>query len=137
MFKNQIFLYWFFVVLSIALNISIQEIVFFLESKDSILQASMVAMIIAIIITFIFKYIADKKYVYKYEIEKMYDKKSLVFYLIFSLFTTFLFFVVELFFIFVLKDIEFKKEIGATLGLLIGYIIKFILDKNITFKEKK
>ena len=48
--------------------------------------------------------------------------------------TTIIFWVVEIGF-----DIIFKfdsaKYIGATIGLSIGYIAKYILDKNFVFKE--
>lgn len=133
MLKEKIIKYWIFVALSILLNILIQDTVLYIfgETKKTIL----LSIFVSIIIVFIFKYIMDKKYVYKYNIKQRVDKKSLILYLFFSIATTLLFFLVEFIVIVSFADFKYKVEVGSTIGLLLGYTIKFKLDQKITFKE--
>ena len=130
----KIKMYLFFVLMSILLNTSIQHFIFtiFGRNKDIILMS----MIVSIAIIFLFKYYVDKKYVFKYETTKKVDKKSFSLYFIFSILTTIIFFITEASFSLFL-DIDNKEELGAITGLIIGYILKYILDNKITFKKEE
>jgi len=79
------------------------------------------------------KYILDKKFIfYHTPKDKKDDAKKFMFYSFMGVFTTIIFWGTEIAF-----DILFTEPnaryIGAVLGLTIGYIIKYFLDKKYVF----
>jgi len=79
------------------------------------------------------KYILDRKYIF-YHIPK--DKKDdaikFALYSFMGVFTTIIFWGVEIAFYALIQD-QNAKYIGAIIGLSIGYVIKYFLDKKYVF----
>lgn len=130
-------LYVIFSLLSIVVNIGVQSLIFLALGRDTLVL--MLAMSIGTIFSFAFKYIVDKKYVFNAKkATKVKEAKRVALYSFFSIFTTLLYISVEsVFHVLFADDALFgmKEEIGALIGLASGYILKYNLDKKITFKE--
>ena len=81
----------------------------------------------------VIKYLLDKNWIFN-----NYDnsiKKNLEYFLRYSFFgiaTTLIFWSFELSFLYIWKS-DFAREIGAIIGLTIGYYIKYKLDKKYVF----
>ncbi len=83
----------------------------------------------------ILKYILDKKYIFYHKPKnKKDDGKKFALYSLMGVFTTFIFWGFEIGFDFAFHS-EIAKYIGAILGLSIGYVVKYFLDKKFVFKE--
>jgi hypothetical protein len=83
------------------------------------------------------KYILDKRFIFRFEVKSMkHQARTLGLYTIMSGITTLIFWGFEFgaFFVF---GTNAAKYTGAIIGLAIGYVIKYFLDKNITFREDK
>lgn len=132
-------LYFFFSLSSIFMNVGAQSIVFAIISREQL--DMLVAIFFGTAISFIFKYYMDKKYVFKAKKStKKKENQRIFLYTLFSVFTTLLYIGTEMAAHYFLSENFFfgaKEEFGATVGLIAGYIIKYHLDNNITFKEEK
>ena len=85
----------------------------------------------------VFKYILDKKYVFDHRAEnKRKEAATFFLYSFMGLLTTLIFWSVEMGFYF-LFDTETSKYIGGALGLAIGYVVKFFLDRRFVFKNQE
>ena len=83
------------------------------------------------------KYVLDKKYIFYHKTDtKMDDVKKFVIYSLMGVFTTVIFWGTEIAFDSVWHS-QASKYIGAVLGLSIGYITKYRLDKRFVFRESK
>jgi len=83
------------------------------------------------------KYILDKKYIfYHTPKDKKDDAKKFVLYSFMGIFTTIIFWGTEITFDALLENPN-AKYIGAVIGLSIGYIIKYFLDKKYVFIYKE
>ncbi len=83
------------------------------------------------------KYILDKKFIFYHKPKsKKDDAKKFILYSMMGIFTTVIFWGTELAFDHY-SDSEYAKYIGAVVGLTIGYVSKYFLDKKFVFKEKK
>ncbi|QEH07273.1 hypothetical protein SMN_2517 [Sulfurospirillum multivorans] len=81
------------------------------------------------------KYILDKRYIFYHKPKnKKDDGKKFVLYSLMGVCTTFIFWGFEMGFYIVFKY-ENAKYFGAVLGLSIGYMIKYFLDKKFVFKD--
>ena len=126
-------LYVFFALLATIVNLVTQEITSNLFSSGYELAASMFTGTIAGLVV---KYILDKKYIFNFIVDT--QKKNLTtffFYSLMGIVTTLLFWVTEYAF-----DTWFETKtmryIGAIIGLSIGYITKYHLDKKFVFVER-
>lgn len=82
------------------------------------------------------KYFLDKKYIFYFQAEnKIHDIKKFIFYSSTGVVTTVIFWGSELFFNWIL-NFESAKFVGALVGLLIGYYLKYNLDKKFVFIKK-
>ena len=121
-----------FALLSTIVNISFQYISFFFYHGFLDLY---VAMFIGTLSGLIIKYILDKKYIFFYTTKnKTDDSKKFLLYSLMGLFTTFIFWGFEIGFDF-LFEYQNAKYIGAVIGLSIGYVVKYFLDKKFVFKD--
>lgn len=83
------------------------------------------------------KYILDKKYIFYHKPKsKKDDAKKFILYSMMGVFTTFIFWSTEIAFDHY-SDHPYAKYVGAVVGLSIGYVVKFFLDKKFVFKVKK
>lgn len=83
------------------------------------------------------KYILDKKFIfYHTPKDKKDDAKKFALYSLMGVFTTIIFWGTEITFDLLFQDPN-SKYLGAIIGLSIGYIIKYYLDKKYVFTNKE
>ena len=81
----------------------------------------------------IVKYILDKKFIFYYECkDKKSDARKFLLYSYMGLFTTAIFWGIEIAFETFSQNPN-AKYVGAMIGLSIGYVIKYFLDKRFVF----
>ncbi len=81
------------------------------------------------------KYVLDKKYIFYHKAKNAVDDgRMFVLYTLMGVFTTLIFWASEIGFEFAFGT-KTMRYIGATLGLLVGYITKYQLDKRFVFKK--
>ena len=125
--------YIFFAVISTFLNLIFQWAVFFIYSGNGSIY---VAMFIGTLVGLITKYILDKKWIFYHTVKnKKDDAKKFVLYSLMGVFTTLIFWGTEMAFYYFVPYSN-AKYIGAIIGLTIGYIIKYFLDKKYVFIHK-
>ncbi len=125
--------YIIFAILSTLVNLLVQWISFYFYSD---LGALYVAMFLGTLAGLIVKYMLDKKWIFYHSAQnKKDDAKKFMLYSFMGIFTTIIFWGTEMLFyyIFTYKN---AKYIGAILGLSIGYIVKYYLDKKYVFITK-
>lgn len=122
--------YIIFAIISIAINLLAQYFVLIFA------DVLYIAMLFGTFLGLITKYLLDKKFIFYYKSKnKIDDGKKFFMYSFFGIFTTLVFWGFEISFDAVFKS-DLAKYVGALLGLVIGYILKYFLDKNFVFKEK-
>ena len=124
-------LYVIFSIIAIAINLLVQETVVRLHITNvfqleiSIFTGTLVGLII--------KYVLDKRYIFYYHAEsQIKDAQAFLLYSIMGIVTTLIFWAVEFAFDtwFATKTMRY---VGAIIGLTIGYITKYQLDKRFVF----
>ncbi len=124
--------YIIFAVVCTLVNLLLQYISFALYSGFGSLY---VAMFFGTLAGLVLKYILDKKYIFFHTPKsKKEDGKKFMLYSLTGLFTTFIFWGFEIGFDMLLEN-ENAKYAGAVIGLSIGYIVKYFLDKKFVFRS--
>ncbi len=96
-----------------------------------------VAMFLGTLAGLVAKYILDKKFIfYHTPADKKDDAKKFVLYSFMGVFTTIIFWGTEIAFDTLSEDPN-AKYLGAVIGLSIGYVIKYFLDKKYVFIHKE
>jgi putative flippase GtrA len=96
-----------------------------------------VAMFVGTLAGLVAKYILDKKWIfYHTPKDKKDDAKKFALYSLMGVFTTIIFWGTEMAFYYLIPNPN-AKYIGAVIGLSIGYIIKYFLDKKYVFIHKE
>lgn len=125
--------YTLFAIVSTLFNLSFQYLSFLVYTDFASLYVAMFAGTLAGLLC---KYILDKKFIFYHKPKgKVDDAKKFIRYTIMGIFTTFIFWGTEIGFDIYFPD-ENAKYVGAIVGLSIGYIIKYFLDKRFVFKGK-
>ena len=126
------FRYVLFAIISTVVNLAFQYLSF--ELYDGFMSLYL-AMFNGTLAGLILKYILDKKYIFFHETKsKKEDGKKFLLYSLMGVFTTFIFWAFEIGFD-AFVAFEGAKYLGAVLGLSIGYIVKYNLDKKFVFKD--
>lgn len=131
-YKVSIFLrYTFFCIIAITINLLIQR--FFIYSLD-LSNAYFFALVFGTIGGLVSKYFLDKKYIFL-DMDHSYinNRNKFFLYSLNGILTTIIFWSSESLFYFLFQS-HFAREIGAILGLTVGYILKYRLDKKFVFK---
>lgn len=122
--------YAIFSIISIFVNLLSQYLSFLFYSGFIALY---IAMFLGTFSGLLVKYILDKKFIFYYQIQnKTEDLKKFTLYSIMGVFTTIIFWTTEIAFDAFFKN-DYAKYMGAILGLSIGYIIKYSLDRRFVF----
>ena len=122
--------YSLFALIATIINLFTQFISLAIYSQDFSLY---IAMFFGTLTGLIAKYILDKKYIFYYVVkDKKEDSKKFILYSIMGVFTTLIFWGFEIGFDYIF-DSEIAKYIGAIIGLSVGYITKYFLDKKFVF----
>lgn len=126
------FKYFICAVISTLINLVFQYLSF---QAYSGLADIYVAMFIGTLAGLVSKYVLDKKYIFYHKPEnKKQDVKKFISYTLTGGITTIIFWGAELGFDVIFGG-EIAKYIGAVLGLSIGYIAKYNLDKKYVFNN--
>ena len=126
--------YIFFAIISTIVNLAFQFFSFLLYEGFGALYIAMFAGTLAGLIV---KYVLDKKLIFYHQVEDGKDDvKKFTIYSIMGVFTTIIFWGVEMTFHYLFSNPN-SKYIGAIIGLSIGYVIKYFLDKKYVFVYKE
>ncbi|MCD6116156.1 GtrA family protein [bacterium] len=127
--------YIFFAIISMGVNILTQHLVLLAYGGAYSLYTAMACGTIA---GFVIKYILDKRYIFYYTSRSHFDTvKKFILYSLNGVVTTGVFWCTEIGFDLVLKNSS-AKYYGAVVGLSVGYLAKYWMDKRIVFgKEEK
>ena len=122
--------YAFFAAISSLLNLLTQYLSFFIYTGYASLY---IAMFVGTSIGLFTKYILDKKFIFHYDnVNNNLRNSRFFYYLLTGILTTSIFWGTEIAF-FIIYSNQNAKYIGALIGLVIGYLIKYILDKRYVF----
>ena len=123
-----------FAVIATLVNLFSQYISFQLYDG---LASLYVAMLFGTLTGLLAKFVLDKKWIFYYvDKDKKDNAKKLFLYSFTGVFTTIIFWGTEIAFNYLLQAPS-AKYIGAVLGLTIGYVIKYFLDKKYVFINKE
>ena len=125
-------IYVLFAILAMGINIGAQYISLIIYSGQYSLY---LAMAWGTLSGLIVKYILDKKYIFQVRTKDIKeDTAKFILYSLMGVLTTIIFWGFEL--AFNSLSFESAKYYGAVIGLSIGYIIKYQLDKRFTFNAQ-
>jgi len=125
-----VFNYTLFAVFSTVANILSQDISIQIYSGA---YAVYLSMIVGTAIGLIVKYLLDKKFIFRFQVRNAaHDSQTFVLYTVMGVVTTVIFWGFELGFDYLFGSKE-MRYLGAVLGLGIGYVIKYQLDKRFVF----
>ena len=127
---NIFFKYVLFCLVAILVNLTIQRIFLELIFEDNYI----VALIFGTLTGLITKYFLYKNYIFKdFDHSLKNNSKKFTIYSENGFFTTIIFWGMESLFYFVYST-SFARELGAIIGLSVGYFLKFRLDKKYGFQ---
>lgn len=125
--------YLIFAIIATALNLLTQALCLKLYGGTYELY---IAMAFGTAAGLVSKYFLDKRYIFAYRpASHVDDARRFVFYTATGIVTTALFWATEIAFDTLWRH-EFAKYVGAVLGLSIGYLLKYRLDKSFVFAEE-
>jgi len=128
-----VFKYTTFSIFAILINLLSQYSIFQVYPAKNSLY---VAMFLGTLSGLLVKYYLDKRFIFYFHAKsRKKDIKTLMMYSIMGVITTIIFWAFELVFD-MLYNNERAKYVGATVGLTIGYSIKYLLDKRYVFVNK-
>ena len=128
---NLFFRYILFCIVAIFVNLVTQRIFLELIFLDNYI----IALVFGTLTGLISKYILDKNYIFKdFDHSLKNNSKKFTMYSFNGLFTTIIFWGMESLFYFVYST-TFARELGAMIGLSIGYFLKYRLDKKYVFQQ--
>lgn len=83
----------------------------------------------------IIKYLLDKNFIFKYQTKNLkHETRTFILYLIMGILTTLIFLSFELGFHIIYQS-DAMRYLGGIIGLIIGYILKYFLDKLFVFQS--
>jgi putative flippase GtrA len=126
-------LYSLFAGIAITINLAAQALVmYFFNSNHAMLPSMLVGTSIGLVT----KYILDRRYIFNFKTENLaHDGKLFLIYSVLGVLTTTLFWIIEYGFKWIF-DAELMRYIGGAIGLMLGYLIKYHLDKQFVFVNK-
>lgn len=126
--------YSFFVIIAILINLFFQYLVDLFYTGILQFYVSIAAGTCAGLVV---KYVLDKNYIFYFETESFKKSISKLFlYSLMGVITTIIFWGTEFLFYYVFNS-SYAKYFGGLLGLSLGYLTKYHLDKNFVFIKQK
>lgn len=126
------FLYAVFAAIAIAANLLTQVIVISLYSGQFSIALSI---LLGTIVGLPVKYVLDKKFIFNFATRNFaHDSKVFSLYVLMAIFTTLLFWGTEALFQ-ILFNNESMRLLGGAIGLIVGYFLKYQLDKKFVFVD--
>jgi putative flippase GtrA len=125
-----LFIYVLLALIATAANIGSQDAVVRTYSGPF---AVTISMLIGTGVGLVIKYVLDKRYIFKFRANDIaHDSRTFALYSIMGLVTTAIFWSVELGFDYAFGTAH-MRYVGALVGLSIGYVTKYYLDKRFVF----
>lgn len=125
--------YGFFAVLATMVNLAAQDITTRLYAGQHFLMLSVA---IGTIAGLLVKYLLDKRYIFRFQAKSvLHDSHTFLLYTLMGGATTLIFWGFEFGFQY-LFDSKEMRYLGATLGLGIGYMAKYHLDRRYVFQKE-
>ena len=122
--------YTLFAVLATVANILAQDISLRLYDQTNAVAFSVLA---GTVVGLVVKYVLDKRYIFAFQADNLaHDTRTFFIYTLMGVVTTAIFWGMEFGFdaIFETKEMRY---VGGVIGLAIGYVIKYYLDKRFVF----
>lgn len=128
-----VFYYSFFALIAILTNFLVQE--FSLQTYEG-LYSLWISIFLGTLVGLIVKFYLDKRFIFKYMTQSQTQNFSIfLLYSVMGAITTSIFWGFELGFYY-LFDSNLMKYIGGFIGLVLGYMAKYYLDKRFVFTVK-
>lgn len=125
--------YFLSAAISVVANLLAQEATVQAAPRANI----MVSIVAGTLFGFLVKYLIDKTWTFRDSYTTHFAESRKVFLSgLFSVVTTIIFWTFELSFLAIWQT-DFAKYTGATLGLTIGYLVKFLFDRAYVFTERR
>jgi hypothetical protein len=127
------FNYAIFALIATAANIGAQDLVIrtYIGAFDVL-----VSVVVGTGIGLVVKYILDKRYIFRFRARSVaHDTQTFVLYTVMGLGTTVIFWVFEFAFHHIFETKE-MRYLGGIIGLAIGYLTKYFLDKRYVFRTE-
>jgi putative flippase GtrA len=127
------FLYSVFALAATAANLATQALVIWLYAGAYAIELSVLA---GTAVGLPIKYVLEKRHIFEFESENLkHDGKLFFIYSLLGVFTTALFWGVEFAFQWAFGT-DLMRYLGGAIGLTLGYVIKYHLDKRFVFVNK-
>jgi putative flippase GtrA len=132
--QTLIFRYAAFAVIATIANLAMQRAILHYGDTEAYFAAAVGA---GTIVGLVIKYLLDKRWIFFDTATgvKSHSRKFLL-YTAMGLITTAIFWTTETAFWFVWKT-DIMRELGAVIGLSIGYVVKYNLDRRFVFTDQK
>lgn len=125
--------YAFLALIATAVNIGAQDLAVRAYQGPF---AVLVSMIVGTGAGLVVKYILDKRYIFRFRARNaVHDSQTFMLYTLMGLATTIIFWGFELGFEYLFADKQ-MRYVGAVIGLSIGYVAKYYLDKRFVFRDR-
>lgn len=129
----QVLKYTIFAVISILINLLFQYVSFFFYTGFA---SFYVAMFVGTLAGLIAKYLLDKKWIfYHTPKDKKDNARKFILYSFMGVITTIIFWGTEIAFEYLVRTPN-AKYLGAVIGLSVGYVVKYYLDKKYVFVHR-
>lgn len=126
--------YTFFAIIATIANIAAQDITIRIYAGVYSIILSVVA---GTAVGLIFKYILDKRYIFRFQTRNTaHNSKIFALYTLMGIITTMIFWFFEFGFNHYFQTKQ-MRYFGGVIGLAIGYIVKYRLDKRFVFRAQK
>jgi len=126
-------MYAVFAVLATVVNIGVQDLVVRVYTGPYFLMLSVGAGTFA---GLALKYVLDKRYIFRFQAKSaLHDGRTFVLYALMGVLTTVIFWGFEFGFYYLFQTGELRY-FGGMLGLAIGYVAKYRLDKQFVFRQQ-
>ncbi len=129
--RTLVLRYSLFAILATIANLGAQRVVFALLGDNALIPAILVGTAVGLVL----KYVLDKRWIF-YDLGAGVSDHSKKFsaYTAMGIVTTAIFWGMETMF-WLIWQTDIMREIGAVLGLAIGYVVKFNLDRRFVFTD--
>lgn len=122
--------YAIFALIATSANIAAQDLVIRIYS-DSF--AILISMLVGTVVGLVIKYALDKRYIFRFQVHNVaHNAQTFILYAIMGLVTTVIFWSFEFAFQFLYATKE-MRYLGGAIGLTLGYLVKYQLDKHYVF----
>lgn len=123
--------YGVFALIAGCLNLASQRLI--LGLREFYLQFTL-AILVGTVVGLVVKYLLDKHLIFRASsVGLLSQRRQFSLYVVVSIFTTGIFWGTEIWF-WLWWETEFMREVGASIGLFVGYVVKYRLDKRFVFQ---